>query len=289
VTDAAGVTAFARDAGSFVVKPANRQASLGVVIVHSGDSPAEAWRECVEADEGPQVAQREFRWRYLVEEYLRGQEYSVEALVVGGEIVFSNVTAKRVQPGRHPIECGHVVPAPPAPAVAELSRLTQALARAVQFGTGLLHAEWIIRDEIPVLVECAARPAGDWIFDLIRQVTGVNLYSAAVNALAGELLQLVPAAQLDGPERTPCAAVRFAVPSGPGVVSDVSGIDAASSAPNVISVPLVKGAGDVIRTVDSSWCRLAAVIAAGSDAASAEAAAAEGLARISVRLDDIGD
>jgi phosphoribosylamine-glycine ligase len=114
VADAAGVVAFAQDTGSFVVKPANRQASLGVVIVHPGESPAEAWRECVGADEGPQLARREFRWRYLVEEYLRGQEYSVEALVVGGEIVFSNVTAKRVLPGRHPIECGHVVPAPPS-------------------------------------------------------------------------------------------------------------------------------------------------------------------------------
>jgi biotin carboxylase len=60
----------------------------------------------------------------------------------------------------------------------------------VQFGTGLLHAEWIVSDDTPVLVECAARPAGDWIFDLNRLVTGVNLYGAAVSALAGEPLSL---------------------------------------------------------------------------------------------------
>jgi biotin carboxylase len=279
VTDAAGVAAFAGH-GPCVVKPANRQASLGVVVVRPGDSPALAWRECVAADEGPQLAHRELRWRYLVEQYVPGPEYSVEALVVSGEIVFSNVTLKRVLPGRYPVESGHVVPAPADPGVARLPALMQDLAHAVRFGTGLLHGEWIIADGAPVFVECAARPAGDWIFDLIDLVTGVNLYDAAVRALSGE----EPLAGRRGDDRAHAAAVRFGIPDAPGIVTCVSGVEAAGAAPGVVCVPHVRAAGDEIRSVDSSWCRLAAVIATGSDVAAAEAAAVSGLAKISVAM-----
>jgi biotin carboxylase len=279
VTDADGVAAFAGQE-PFVLKPANRQASLGVVIVRPGDDPAQAWQECVRADEGPQLARRELRWRYLAEEFVAGPEYSVEALVTGGEIVFANVTAKRVHPGRYPVEAGHVVPAPVGPGVAELPALMQDLVGATGFGTGLLHGEWIVRDGTPVFVECAARPAGDWIFDLIDLVTGVNLYDAAVRALAGE----DPLAGRRHSGLNPAAAVRFGFPAEPGTVTGVSGVEEASSAPGVVRVPHVPAAGDELRSLGSSWGRLAAVIATGADQADAESAAAVSLDKIAVTM-----
>jgi biotin carboxylase len=279
VADAAGVAAFAGEE-PFVLKPANRQASLGVVSVRPGDDPERAWQECAGADEGPQLAHRELRWRYLAEEFVAGPEYSVEALVTGGEIVFANVTAKRVHPGRYPVEAGHVVPAPAEPGVSELPALMQELVRASGFGTGLLHGEWIVRDGTPVFVECAARPAGDWIFDLIDLVTGVNLYDAAVRALVGE----DPRTGRRQGGRVPAAAVRFGFPGEPGTVTSVSGLEAARSAPGVVRVPHVPAAGDEIRSLGSSWGRLAAVIATGQDQADAEAAAVAALGKIQVTM-----
>lgn len=279
VRGAADVAAFARQ-GPCVVKPANRQASLGVVIVRQGDDPDQAWQECVSADEGPQLARRELRWRYLAEEYVPGPEYSAEALVVGGEIVFSNVTLKRVQPGRYPVESGHIVPAPADPGVTDLPGLMQDLVRAAGFGTGLLHGEWIIADGTPVFVECAARPAGDWIFDLIDLVTGVNLYEAAVRALAGE----DPLAGRRDDGRVPAAAVRFGFPDEAGIVTSVSGVEAAGTAPGVTRIPHVPAAGDEIRSLGSSWGRLGAVIATGAEPMAAEAAATAALSKISVMM-----
>ena len=250
------------------------------MIVYPGDDPELAWKECANADEGPQLAHRELRWRYLAEEFVSGPEYSVEALVTNGEIVFSNVTRKRVKTGRYPVEAGHVVPAPAEPGVAELPALMQKLASAVGFGTGPLHGEWIIRDETPVFVECAARPAGDWIFDLIDLVTGVNLYDASVRALSGE----DPLAGRRATGRMPAAAVRFGFPDEPGTVASVSGVEAASTAPGVVRVPHAPAPGDEIRSLGSSWGRLGAVIATGQDWAGAEAAAAGGLDQILVTM-----
>jgi hypothetical protein len=64
----------------------------------------------------------------------------------------------------------------------------------------------------------------------------------------------------------------------------VSGLEAARTAPGVVRVPHVPVAGDEIKSLGSSWGRLAAVIAVGPDAGGAEAAAAAGLGKIAVTM-----
>ncbi len=281
VTSAEGLAAFAAGRPC-VVKPANRQASLGVLLLDGRDDAGAAWRECVGADEGVQMAHRPMRWRYLAEDRLTGPEYSVEALVLDGGVAFTNVTRKRVHPGRHPIERGHVVPAPPGPGVDALPQAMAELVAAVGFGTGLLHAEWIVDGDRPVLIECAGRPPGDWIIDLIDLTQGVDLYAATERSLAGQRPRL-SAGPGPGPI-APYAAVEFLVPTSTGTVVDVAGADAAAEVSGVHRVPLVRAPGDVIASLDSSWCRLAAVIGTGPDPAAAEAAAAGGLAQIKITL-----
>lgn len=278
LTSAADLAAFAAG-GPCVVKPANRQASLGVLRLEPGDDIAAAWQECVTADEGVQMARRPMRWRYIAEDWLRGQEYSVEALVADGEVLFVNITLKRVNSGRHPVECGHLVPAPPGLDVDMLRSAMPSLIQAVGFRTGVLHAEWIIDNGQPVLVECAGRPAGDWIFDLIKLTQCVDLYQAAERVLADEPAGLVNAA---GPAAA--AAVSFLLPDFAGTVSDVAGTDKAAAVPGVHRVSLMRSPGDIITAADCSWSRLAAVIATGGTAAEAETAAEEGLALITVAI-----
>jgi biotin carboxylase len=95
-----------------VLKPANRQASLGVCFLDDPHDVDGAWAETVNADEGPQLAGRPMRWRYLVEERIDGPEFSVEAFVRDGNVGFANITEKIVDAGSHPVELGHVIPAP---------------------------------------------------------------------------------------------------------------------------------------------------------------------------------
>jgi len=280
VASAEELAAFA-DGRPCVVKPANRQASLGVLLLDPGDDAGAAWRECVGADEGVQMAHRPMRWRHLAEERLTGPEYSVEALVEDGRVVFTNATRKYVHPGRYPIEQGHVVPAPPGPGVDRMAGLMADLVDAVGFGTGLLHAECIVVDGEPVLIECAGRPPGDWIVDLIELSQGVDLYAAAQRLLAGRPAGLEHAAA----PVAASAAVQFLMPERTGRVGAVAGVDAAAAEPGVRRVPLVRATGDEITSINSSWCRLAAVIATGPDAEAANAAAAVGLSRIDVNLD----
>jgi hypothetical protein len=94
-----------------VLKPANRHASLGVQLLSPDDDLAAAWEATAAARDELLLPNRDLPGRYIAERRVDGDEYSVEALVREGEILFLNVTAKRTAAGRHPVELGHVVPA----------------------------------------------------------------------------------------------------------------------------------------------------------------------------------
>jgi biotin carboxylase len=274
VRSAKDLATFARGRDC-VVKPAGRQASVGVLLLEAGDDPELAWTECSQADEGPQIAKREMDWRYLVEERLYGSELSTEALVRDGRIVFLNVTRKLVAPGRRPIELGHVVPG----AVDELDhwhRAAQALVDAVEYGTGLIHAEWIETDGGRYLIECASRPPGDKIMDLIDLAHGFNLSDTWLRLLAGETPRSLPAPGMG-------AAIRFLSPR-PGRVEAVKGVPEALELPGVIRARVTCKPGDQLGELRSSWDRIGWVIAVGPDARTADARAAGAASSIAVEV-----
>ncbi|MEU5178848.1 ATP-grasp domain-containing protein [Streptomyces longwoodensis] len=249
------------DGGPVVVKPANRQASVGVQLLDSVDeaTAAEAWERTSSAAEYEQVPDRELTWRFLAEERLRGPEFSVEALVREGEVVFENVTAKTVVPGPYPVEQGHLLPAPLDPATQEaFGTAIRKLVAATGFGTGILHAEWILTDEGPTLVECAGRCPGDYLVDLIDLAYGTRIRLTLIDLLAGRPVTLPRSA-----ERT--SAIHF-LAAEPGTVTGITGLDEAQRLPGVHVAEVDVEAGQEVRPWASSWDRAGHVIATGPDA-----------------------
>lgn len=250
--------------GSLVLKPANRQASVGTRVLHSLDGLEAAWEECVNQDEGYLVPDRERELRMLIEQYVHGDEYSVELLVRDGEVLFSNVTGKVLYPGPRPIELGHTVPA--AGISAELAELlverTGAVLRAVAFGSGIVHCEWIVSDGRPYLVECAGRFPGDGIPMLIEEAYRINLAQEFYTVMQGGRPEPLPQVAAGG------AAVRF-VEAVPGQVVSVQGVEQARELPGVLSLSLHLEPGDTVRELHSSWDRAGSVMTSGADSAQA--------------------
>ncbi|MFD5345832.1 ATP-grasp domain-containing protein [Streptomyces anulatus] len=250
--------------GSLVLKPADRQASVGTKVLHSLDGLDAAWTECVSQDEGNRVPDRERELRMLVEQYVHGDEFSVELLVREGEVLFSNVTGKLLYPGPRPIELAHTIPA--AGISDELSALliarTEAVLRAVDFGSGMVHCEWIVSDGRPYLVECAGRFPGDGIPMLIEEAYGINLAGAFYTVMLGNRPEPLPRTAVGG------AAVRF-LEATPGEVVSVDGLEEAQGLPGVLSISLPLQAGDIVPELSSSWDRVGSVTARGATSADA--------------------
>jgi biotin carboxylase len=274
VRDASEVSDFAAG-GPVVLKPANRQASLGVQLLAPGADAQAAWRETVAAMDRRLLPDRPLAWRYLAERTLSGQEYSAEALVHHGSIAFLNITAKRTAPGRHPVELGHVVPAPlPAGCHAGFAGQMARLVEALRFGSGILHAEWMATGDGLAFIECAGRAPGDSIVDLIDAAYGFSLVRELVSVLSGR----APSVPRE-PVRS--CAVRF-LTAPPGTVTRVSGTASARDYPGVVAASVDVAPGDRVGELRSSWDRVGEVIATGATPELADKTAAQACALIQI-------
>lgn len=266
--------------GPVVLKPANRQGTVGTKIVRSAEDVEQAWSECIVQDEGAMVPDRPFPLRMLVERFISGHEYSVEMLVERGVPVFSNVTDKLLLPGSRPIELGHVIPADVNAALGlVLRRQTEGVLRAVGFQTGTVHCEWIVHGGVPFLVECAGRFAGDGIIDLIERAYPAPIVRSFWSILKGEPLS----------EPLPRRAQRYSVIRflvvDPGLVRSVEGLEEARAVPHVVECSASVKPGDLTRVVRCSWDRVAFVKAVAPTRAAAMRAADEAMSRIRIEID----
>ncbi|MEU7551353.1 ATP-grasp domain-containing protein [Streptomyces sp. NPDC044571] len=281
VTGPDDLRAFLRGrAGPVVLKPANRQASVGTRVVHDPADVDTAWADCLVQDEGIFVPDRPIGLSMLAEEYVEGPEYSVEMLVRGGGALFVNVTGKQLFPGPHPVEMAHTVPADiPEELAALLGARTRRVIDAVGFRDGVVHCEWIVAaDGVPYLVECAGRLAGGGILDTIQLAYPVELLRSYYAVMKGEELPgELPRRPKGG------AAVRF-LAAAPGRVTAVHGVEEARQVDGVFLVAVTAAPGDRFTGLRHSWDRAGIVMATADSAAEAlrRAETAAGMVRIDI-------
>jgi biotin carboxylase len=274
-----GVRAFMTEhAGPVVLKPANRQASVGTRILYDPGEVDDAWQECLEQDEGVFVPDRPMAVRMLVEQFVRGTEFSVEMLVRAGSPVFAAVTRKFLFDGPRPVEQGHVHPADVSPELAvELIAATSQVVDAVAMHTGFVHCEWIVSGDVPHLVECAGRLAGGGVMDLIEMAWGYDVF--------GQYLALMSGGSLTEPPVRPsgyAAAWGARLPAGEVVSCD--GVDEARAVPGVRMCLVAVDPGDRVSALRSSWDRAALVTASGATAAEALDRAQQAIAKLIIKV-----
>ncbi|WP_037306250.1 ATP-grasp domain-containing protein [Amycolatopsis orientalis] len=275
---------MARHPGKIVLKPANRQASVGTQVLADPAEAEQAWANCVVQDEGVFVPDRAMELKMLAETFVEGDEYSVEMLLRDGEPLFANVTGKRLFPGPRPVELAHIVPADITDELtAALHEETRRLTEAAGFGTGIVHCEWIVSGGVPYLVECAGRFAGDGIIELIQRAYPVELNRAYFSVMKGEPVEdVLPRKAESG------AAVRFlSIES--GVIDDVRGVEKASQAEGVFLCDVGVAAGDRFDGLRSSWDRVGDLMVTAGSPAEAIRLAEEAVALIEIDVRPDGE
>lgn len=221
-----------------VVKPTALDGSRAVrLIVRPRD--VDPWKD--------ELAACGYSGPVLIEEYLRGPEFSVETLTVGGTHHVIGLTAKHLGAPPHFVEMGHVHPAPLAPADrAAISELVLAYLDAAGYRFGPAHTEVILTRSGPRIVESQARIGGDRIPRLIEVATGFDIEAAVFRALAGGAVAPGP------PTRHGCISF---LDLGSGRVRSVRGADEVRALPWVHELKVKVAPGDTLTPVVSSGSR----------------------------------
>ncbi|HYF62070.1 MAG TPA: ATP-grasp domain-containing protein [Herpetosiphonaceae bacterium] len=279
VESAQDIQGFAQEHGfPLILKPQDGQGSTGIAKIADQAAIAPALEAVRAASAAPLV----------VETMLQGPEFSVEAFSEGGEHQILTVTRKFKDPATF-VEQGHVMPAElPERERAQIERFVTALLTALDVRSGPSHTELILTADGPQVVETHLRTGGDFIPEMLADISGVDMLALAARQLAGEAVLPEIRRLLAGPApQAPYAAVHFRTDAVYGVLNEIGGVEAAQAMDGVRQVFALQSPQSAIRPARSSFERLAMARATGATAAEAleRARAAAAALAISVVLD----
>ncbi|MET7570012.1 ATP-grasp domain-containing protein [Streptomyces sp. NPDC005492] len=244
----------------FIVKPVDGIASLGLQLVRSEAELDDVWATARELrGVEHQFASAFPIERFVMEEYIDGPEFSVEAFTFAGRHMIVAITEKLTSDNF--VELGHVVPARVDPDSARaIEHCVHTFLDAIGLQEGPSHTEVRLSDRGPRVIESHNRPGGDRIRDLVEAAYGFDIERYTVAWAGGTLPE--PASR---PALRQAAATRF-LSAEPGTVTAVEGAETAADHPDVLTVALDIAVGDTVRPLRSSWDRIGQVVAVGPDA-----------------------
>lgn len=235
-----------------IVKPVNGEGSYGIHKIEDSCDISYYW------DKINKMNVNEF----LIEEYLDGNEISIEAFSFNGKHVILAMTEKLGY--NNFVEVGHVVPAR-----IEKDMYNQAKDMVISFldvvglKEGPSHTEVKLTSKGPKIVESHNRRAGGNINELVYQVYGVDM---EVLALAWPF-KLV--SQIDkSPEAMGGACIMFITPPS-GKVTKLNGVREIEEHKNTVMINLKIEVNDIIKELSWAMDRSGFLIAKGKDAADA--------------------
>lgn len=250
-----------------VIKPTDLASSAYVRVVADEQELADAYAEQEAFPHNFRDQQRD--QLYLLEEYLTGTEFSVEACAVDGKIIIIGITDKSITAWPHFIEDGHMFPADLDQATAEtIVDFTRRVLAAVGHDHGMCHTEIKLTPHGPRLIEINPRMAGNYIVELVQHVTGIDMIASTIALALGERPALTPA---DTGVRS--AAIKFLVPERGGYVADLRGVDALARDDNVVRYHLEPVVGSTVAEPIDNACYLGHVVTIDHDGPGARASA----------------
>lgn len=253
-----------------VVKPVDNMGARGVVRVDEGGRLPEVVSESAAYSRSGRV---------IVEEFIPGNEYSIDSMVLDGEVVPTGVADRHICFDPYFVEMGHTIPT--SLPDAEVRRLVEVFSRGVAalgIDTGVAKGDVFLGPDGPVVGEIAARLSGGymsgWTFPYS---SGVDLTGVAIDQAVG----LRPG-NLE-PTRSHTAAERAFI-SADGVVEEVRGIEEARSVSGIRDLFLRVERGDRVRFPRNNVEKCGNVIASGETRRAAIEAAEAAVAAVVIRL-----
>lgn len=163
-----------------IVKPVDRSGSRGVTKVSS----VQQLREAVSI-----AREVSFIHSAIIEEFVEGEEFSVEYISYHGQHIFLAVTKKYTTGDPHYIETGHLEPAVISDEV--LKRIKDIVSHALdtlKIKNGASHSEIKISENGEIkIIEIGGRMGGDCIgSDLVRISTGFDFVGMVIDVAFGK-------------------------------------------------------------------------------------------------------
>jgi len=253
-----------------VIKPVDNMGGRGIRRIDTKQ----------EYDEAVRTARTHSRCgTIIVEEYIPGSEFSIDALVVENEVHFTGIADRHIFFPPYFIEMGHTIPTSADKAVlSEIKRTFEAGVHAIGIDNGAAKGDVKWDGSRAVIGEIAARLSGGYMSGWTYP------YSSGVELTGAALQQAVGIKPSGLSARRGWVSAERAFISIPGIVESVENTAAARGIPEIRDIFIRVASGDRIDFPVNNVEKCGNCIAAAEDRKTAVSAAEEACRSIFVRL-----
>lgn len=237
-----------------VIKPTDNAGNRGVSFASSEEELLSLYEYSHENSHSGDV---------IIEEYMEGQEVSVEIIVYHGEVHILAVTDKLTQGKPYFVEIGHSEQSQLGEEnVERIKDLAARAVKAIDIDNSPAHVEIMLTKDGPKMVELGARMGGGCITThLVPLSTGIDMIKSVMDLAMGMEPDVTPKFDKG-------SALRHII-GVEGEIISINGLDEARAVPGVTEVTMLKAVGDKVGYFKNGSDRIGYVIAQGADAADA--------------------
>ena len=217
----------------------------------------------------------------IIEEYMEGQEVSVEIIVYHGVVHILAVTDKLTQGKPYFVEIGHSEQSQlGSENVLKIKDLAKRAVLSLGIDNSPAHVEIMLTKDGPKMVELGARMGGGCITThLVPLSTGIDMIKSVMDISMGMEPDL-------NPRFDKGSALRHIVGI-EGIIEGIGGLEEARALPGVCEVNMLKKIGDEVHFFKNGADRIGYVIAQGENAAEAISICENALKKISIKTKKI--
>lgn len=237
-----------------VIKPTDNAGNRGVSYVANKQELVDAYKYSYDNSRSGHV---------IIEEYMEGEEVSVEIIVYKGQVHILAITDKLTLGKPYFVEVGHAEQSQKSKEVRDaIVDLAKRAVKAVGIDNSPAHVEIMVTKDGPKMVELGSRMGGGCITThLVPLSTGIDMIECVMDLSLGL-----------GPDLTPKfdkgSALRHIV-GVEGTIEAIDGLDQARKIPGVVEVTMLKEIGSECHYFKNGSDRVGYVIAQGENTAKA--------------------
>lgn len=243
IDSAETINGFFLQHGKSILKPINGYASKDIKVVDESN-----FDSFIHIEMG----------KFIIEKFIGGQEYSIEAFSYNEEHKLIGITEKIVDPETLS-EKGHIFPAQISKKAKDsIWSTTKELLTCLGVENGPSHTEVKVFEENVFLIETHNRPGGDYIPNLVEMSTGFNIFKNAIGWCAQKILP-----KDHYVEANSYAASYFIFSPKAGLLKYILDADVFRWMPGVKEINLYYPYGSLVPKTTTSFTRLGHIIVQG--------------------------
>lgn len=159
-----------------IVKPLNLSGGRGVCVVKSKDELKSAVKHALEVSENNEV---------LIEEFIEGELLACSVFVRNGRIGYSFVGKDDVYLNKYLVSSAYLIEIKDE-VLGKLKQNVEKIIADLSLKDGPFHLQFILKDDIPYIIDVTRRIPGDLYPYLIEFSTGIRYSEAVVKAYIGD-------------------------------------------------------------------------------------------------------